>query len=260
MSRTSLFLPTLAVLSLTLVAGCEAEPARTTAPASGLPAAPAPPPPEIRKVPVGKNVFLEIQGDRRRVLVDSVVCLREGPLEQLLTRARTKEHEAILAADCDARDIHKALLAAGATPGSPVQFQPRFKPPTGTAVKVLLRWEDKGQLRTESARKWIMQGEHKSDLAHDWVFAGSRFLPDPDKQRPDYYMANDGDLVCVANFEGALLDLPLESSSHDSDRFFLANTPRIPPRDTRVTVVLEPVPGTGPKPAPKDDPKSDPRP
>src|SRR4051794_24876652 len=95
-----------------------------------------------KKVPIAKNIVLEIDGDKRRVLVTTQVCLRQGQLEQLLTRKRTKEHEAILVADIDARDLHKALLLAGAEAGSPVQFLPKFAPPTGTAVKVSLQYQE----------------------------------------------------------------------------------------------------------------------
>src|SRR5438067_11255768 len=73
-------------------------------------ARPEPPPVAGKRVPIGQsgNVLLEIlPGDKRRVLVKSTVCLRQGQLEQLLCRKRTKEHEAILAADvADVKDIH----------------------------------------------------------------------------------------------------------------------------------------------------------
>jgi hypothetical protein len=198
---------------------------------------------EVKKIQAGQNVHLEIKGKTRRVLVEAKVCLREGPLEQLLTRARTKEHEAILAADVDGRDIHKALLVAGATAGSPVQFYPKFRPPQGSAIKVFVKWEDeKGQLRTEPAGKWILNERTGKDLDQDWVFAGSQLFPDPDKVKPDYYLANDGDLICVANFPDALLDLPMKSPNQNAERSFLAQTKRIPPRDTKVVVILEPVP------------------
>jgi hypothetical protein len=198
---------------------------------------------EVKKIQAGKNVHLEIKGKTRRVLVEAKVCLREGPLEQLLTRARTKEHEAILSAEVDGRDIHKALLVAGATAGSPVQFYPKFRPPQGSTIKVFVQWEDdKGQLRTEPANKWILNERTMKDLDQDWVFAGSQLFPDPDKVKPDYYLANDGDLICVANFPDALLDLPMKSSSQNAERSFVAHTKRIPPRDTKVVVILEPVP------------------
>src|SRR5439155_1257573 len=93
----------------------------------------------VKRAEVGKNVVLEIEGDKRRVVINGYICLRQGMLEQLLTRKRTKEHEAILAADVDARVIHSALLAAGAEPGKPVQYRPKFTPPSGTVIKVTLQ-------------------------------------------------------------------------------------------------------------------------
>lgn len=197
--------------------------------------------PEVKKVPAGKNVTLLIQGDKRSVQIDSTVCLREGPLEQLLTRRGTKEHEAILTADIDARDVHKALLLTGVEPGSPVVYQPKFKPPTGPTVKVFVRWEEKGKLRTEPAQTWVQNAMTKKALDSDWVFAGSRFVKNFDEGKPDFYLANDGDVICVANFESALLDLPFNSSKADAERSFVAFTERIPPRDTKVSLILEPV-------------------
>src|SRR5262249_39952887 len=99
------FTPSILCGSIVMLAlgGCTTdEPAhKKEAPQQPAPAASA------KKVEVGKNVYLEIQGEQRRVLVESYVCLRKGQLEQFLTRKRTKEHEAILAADVDARKIHE---------------------------------------------------------------------------------------------------------------------------------------------------------
>ena len=78
--------------------------------------------PEAKKVSVGKNITLEVQGKERRVRVQAEVCLREGLLEQLMTRKGTKEHEAILAANIDVRELHFALTLAGAEPGKTVQL------------------------------------------------------------------------------------------------------------------------------------------
>src|SRR5260370_36544956 len=91
---------------------------------------------EVKRTETGKNVFLETEGQQRRVVVKAYVCLREGQLEGLLCRKFTKEHECILAADADARHIHTALLAARGEPGSPVQFEPKFKPASGSTIKV----------------------------------------------------------------------------------------------------------------------------
>src|SRR5215831_3778571 len=74
---------------------------------------------EVKRVPLGKNVALEVRGDRRRVLVQAEVCFREGPLELFLCRRNTKEHESVVHADIDARHVHAGLLAAGAKAGGP---------------------------------------------------------------------------------------------------------------------------------------------
>jgi hypothetical protein len=202
---------------------------------------------ETKQARIGKNVFLEIQGDKRRVVVNASVCLREGPLEQLLTRKGTKEHEAILAADVDARDIHTALILARAKPGSTVKFKKvngKFTviPPSGTRIKVSLRYQDKGKEVTIPAQRWVRVSKTGKDLAHDWVFAGSVLFRDPlDPKRPLLYGANDGDVICVANFDGALLDLPINSSKSNAELAFEAHTQRIPPVGTKVTIILEPV-------------------
>ncbi len=232
-------------LFCTMSCGCEADPpARPeTKPKEAAPTA------EPKKAELGKNVWLETLGDRRRVLVRSYVCLREGQLEQLMCLRHTKEHEAILAADTDAKNIHAALIAARAEPGTTVQYQPAYKPPTGQRIKVTLQYEDNGKLITVPAQKWVRNAQTKKDLDNDWVFAGSAFYEDPlDKTRPPFYAANAGDVICVSNFEDALLDLPIKSSKDNADLAYEAHTERIPPLETIVTVILEPMPAE-PKPA-----------
>jgi hypothetical protein len=195
-----------------------------------------------KKVEVGKNVYLEIQGEKRRVLVQASICLRRGMLEQLMTRKRTKEHEAILAADVDARDIHTALTLAKAEAGKPVQFQPKLQVPSGTTIKIFLQYKDKGKDVVVPAQEWIRNFKTKKILEYDWVFAGSVLIPDPlDKTKKPFYGANDGDVICVSNFDTALLDLPINSSKDNDDLQFEAYTDRIPPLETPVLVILEPV-------------------
>jgi hypothetical protein len=198
---------------------------------------------ETRKVEVGKNVYLEVQGERRRVLINSEVCLRNGPLELLVCRNQSKEHESILHADVDARDIHKALLVTGAKPGKPCKYlENKIEPATGTTVKISLQYEQKGKLVTVPAGRWVRNMKTGKELDENWVFAGSAFAKNPfDPKKPDIYLANEGDMITVSNFEDAMLDLPIPSSKDDADRAFEANTEKIPPLETKVTIILEPV-------------------
>jgi hypothetical protein len=209
-------------------------------PAAG--AAPAHPGPAVKRVVIGKNVVLEVAGAKKRVVVQSAVVLREGPLEGLLTRTRTKEHEYILASEADARHIHAALLLAGGKPGSPVRFEPVYRPARGSTIKVMLRYRKGDRTVTEPAQRWIRR-KGKKELASDWVFAGSRLVPNPfEKDKPPIYLANHGDLICLCNMDTAMLDLPVKSPKALESRVYEAFTERIPAKGTPVEVILVPVP------------------
>lgn len=192
---------------------------------------------------LGKNVYLNTLPDgKRRVIINAYVCLREGQLELLLCRKMTKEHEAILAADIDARVVHAGLLASGAKPGSPVHYRPKYRPAHGSVIKVTLEYRGKdGKTVSVPAQQWILNVRTKKQMEHDWVFAGSQFQQlEPDQ--PPYYAANGGDVICVSNFETAMLDLPVELPNENNQLVFDAFTERIPPLGSQVLVILEPVP------------------
>ena len=91
-------------------------------------------------------------------------------------------------------------------------------------------------------------------LERDWVFAGSQLYDDPITKKRRY-AADEGDLITVANFASAILDLPIESSANDADRAFTTNTEKIPPLGTEVFVALYPRPKPKPKPAARASPK-----
>jgi hypothetical protein len=199
-------------------------------------------PPKVKKVDVGKNVWLEIEGDKRRVCLSGVVCRTKGFLEQVLCKKETKEHEAIVSADIDAAKVHFALTLAGAEAGSPVKFVPKYTPAHGTVIKVYVQYEEKGKTIKVPAQQWVRNIKTKKELEHNWVFAGSQFYQNRlDPKAPPFYAANDGDVICVSNFPSAMLDLPVKSSEKNDDLEFEAFTERIPAEDTRVLVILEPV-------------------
>ena len=137
--------------------------------------------------------------------------LRDGYLEHLMCSKGTKEHEAILATDAVPNQIHAVLLMTGAEAGKPVQFFPKFEPPTGSAIAIELMWMRDGKVQKQDARKWI-KADKNMPLERDWVFAGSQFYDDVVTKKKKY-AADDGDLITVANFASAILDLPIESSS-----------------------------------------------
>jgi hypothetical protein len=207
--------------------------------------APAPPVAAPKRVEVGPNVWLEVDGTVRRVVVPSSVCLRKGRLEGLVTRAakgKSKDHEYVLAADIDARHLHAALILANARKGSPVRYEPKYAPPRGTAVRITLRYQQGGKTVTVPAGRWFRHVKTGKPLELAWVFAGSFDGPNPEKEGgPAYYMANHGAVISVCNVESAVLDLPYRSPKPPNQRHWKANTEAIPDTGTRVELILEPV-------------------
>ncbi len=187
--------------------------------------------------PLGRSLWFD--RGTKQLVVRAKVVLREGPLEHLVCLKGTKEHEAILATDAQPRQIHAGLLLTGAEPGHPVRFEPKFEPPAGTPIAIELLWMADGKLHRSDARHWVKDETTKKPLAEHWVFAGSELYTDP-VTKQTMYAADDGDLITVANFGGALLDLPLASSASDADRIFTADTAHVPPLGTEVLLRLGP--------------------
>jgi hypothetical protein len=188
---------------------------------------------------LGPSLWFDPKG--RSLIVRARVVFREGPLEHLLCLKGTKEHEAILATDAAPYQIQAGLLATGARKGRPVQFVPEFIPPTGSPIAIELRWRQDGKALTSDARDWVRDERAKATLKTDWVFAGSELINVPGGDKP-VFAADDGDLITVANFTSAILDLPFASTAADTDRLFVANTDRIPPRGTTVLMSFRPRP------------------
>ena len=184
------------------------------------------------------DVWLDTK--RKAVVVDGEVCLREGQLEMFACPKGTKEHESVVSLNCTADEVHTALLAAGAKPGNPVKFDPEYKAATGPIVDVLVLWlDEKGERHKVRAQEWVKHAKTEKEMPFDWVFAGSGFWVDETTGKA-HYQANAGDLICVSNFATATLDLPVESSQANASLMFVAFTERIPPRGTKIRVVLIP--------------------
>ena len=208
--------------------------------------------PKSKLTPLNKEKTLYIEktpAGKSRVLFVTEVCLREGLLEVFLCKANTKEHEAILRTAVDARFLHAALIAAGATVGTPVQWldpktgDAKYQPASGQTIRVLVNYNFKGKSHSHPAQEWILDKTTKKPMANEWVFAGSRFVKNPDRPNdPDYYTANNGEVICISNFSDSMLDLPIAVSREANDLQFDAMPAKIPPLGSKVWVILEPVP------------------
>jgi len=178
---------------------------------------------------------------QRQVVLVGVICQNRVPLELFACQRGSKEHESIISIDAQAHLVHAGLIAAGADPGNPVQYQPKFVPARGPEVEVTIVWKDaQGQPHQARGQDWVRHMKSGKALEYPWVFAGSLFSTDRRDGQQYYHADFEGDLICVSNFPAAVLDLPVPSSDSNDALSFEAFSERIPPVGTPVTILLRP--------------------
>lgn len=182
-------------------------------------------------------VWIDIKN--KQVILQGEVCAANYALEFFATYPN-RSYEAVLSVNVQPSVVHTGLLAVGAKEGHPATFQPKFSPPTGTEVAIEVRWKGAdGKTQSAPAQQWIRNIKTKKALDTNWVFAGSVFTTDETGHRS--YWADSGELICVLNLPGAMLDLPMRSDGALEARIFEAFTEHLPPQDTPVTIVLKPI-------------------
>ncbi|XZE35503.1 YdjY domain-containing protein [Pirellulaceae bacterium SH501] len=194
------------------------------------------PPKDCKSLHPSDRVWID--RNEQVVVVDGYIAQREAPLEMFACPAGTKEHESVVAVFARSQLVHAALLAIGAKPGSPAKFEP-FKPAHGSTIRIYAVWlDEKGAVQSTLAQKWVRHMGTKDNLKWDWVFAGSKeYFDEYSKERR--YMADSGELVCVANFGTSTMDLVVRSEQANSNLAFDAYTDRIPKRNTPIRLVLK---------------------
>lgn len=179
--------------------------------------------------------------ETRRLILRAQVVRHDGFLEHLLCLRHSKEHESILATDATPRLIHAGLILTGVEPGHPVRYRPEFAPPEGPAIAINAEWVDgDGKPQTADARSFVRDEASGKPLSVHWVFVGSMEIDRPGLEQP-LYAADGGDLITVANFPEAILDLPIVSTADDQALNYVANTPSLPPLGNFITLILSPV-------------------
>jgi hypothetical protein len=177
---------------------------------------------------------------KRQVAFDAKVCLREGILEFLVCSGDAKQHESVLTTQAKPSHVHAALLMFGLMPGKPARRccdrpEASTLPPQGPELKITARWKDAGGKPHEvPAQQFLKVGEgRKAKVPEKWVFIGSDMLPEG-----GYWADGDGELICVANFSSAVIDVPFSSTAKQGFEEFMANPKVVPPKNTKVEVVI----------------------
>lgn len=180
---------------------------------------------------------VRIDWAKGEVEVDAKVVFRSGPLELIACSPRTREHESILAISVRPMLVFQAMGLVGLEPGSPVRYDEkteRFKPATGQRLDINVRFADATGERTIPIRRWLVDvSTDKPPEGIEWVFAGSHT---DDKGR--FSADLDGTILCVVDFDSALIALAVLHTADNAQLWLRANTPEIPPIGTKCTLLI----------------------
>lgn len=187
----------------------------------------------------GKLPGVEFDIEKKVVRVECEALEVNAPLEFFVCLAGTAEHEAVMRTAAKPSHIHTALLAVGLKPGQPLTFLDATKkwlPPQGPPLQMTVEFMKDGQKVSYPAYRWIRDIKTKKEpRAFTWIFAGSRVTPE------GRYGADDtGYIVTLVNFDYAMIDLPDLASNANDLLEFERNADLMPPKGTKVTLVIEP--------------------
>ncbi len=194
----------------------------------------APPPVHAKDFASG----VRIDWKRLTVEVEALVVLRRGSLELLACSPQTREHESILSTKARPLHIYQAMGLIGLEPGSPARYDAtssQWTPSRGEALELRVRYPDGKKSREVPVEQWLVDvKQRRPPDPLDLVFSGSRTLDD------GRFAADlDGTVVCVVDFDTALI---ASGSLHSADNEVLwlaANTSAIPPTGTRCTLIIQ---------------------
>jgi len=241
-------LSALAILALTVIVACEAQPAvvgrgppAPSAPSTESPLA-KPLPNDPTAPPTIQLGLIAVDRVAGSVRVPGVVALREGWLEQAVCREGTRDHESLVTVSMPPSSIHAALLLAGFQPGRPGHWRVRddgsleLVAPTGEAVLIEVEWSDAtGCVQRVPLADWIRADASAVPLS--FVFAGSVTR---DRGAMPYAADRSGSVIGLVTFG----DEPLANVTVMPDRADVAEpslrawTERMPTVGTAVTVVM----------------------
>ncbi len=192
-----------------------------------------------KRPPVEFVTGLRIDWSDRHIEIDAKVVFREGPLELFACIAQTREHESIVIVKPRPLHVFQALGLIGLDFGSPVTYDEKtekWNSASGDRLSIEVKYARAGVERTEPIERWMLDAKtNKSPDPIEWVFAGSRYF-DKKKFGADF----EGTVICVVDFETAIIAPRDLHSSSNEQLWLVANTEEIPPLGTPCTIIIRP--------------------
>lgn len=142
----------------------------------------------------------------------------------------TREHESIVAVSARPLRIFEALGLVGLKPGAPVRYDERnrrWAAAQGDPLRIDVVIRVDRTERTFGIHEWMRHAGGGALERRDWVFAGSRRQPGG-----RFAADSDGTVICVVDFDSALIALPEAHTRDDAALWLEADPERIPPVGT----------------------------
>jgi hypothetical protein len=185
--------------------------------------------------PFGPDITID--WDEPAVRVRAKVVLREGPLELFACSPQTREHESILTVMARPLHIFQAMGLIGLESGSPpsyIEKRDQWQQAHGEPLDLRVEWRDGEKTRSVKPGEWMIEKRTgKAPEKLEWVFSGSIV-----REKGHFGADSDGTVVCVVDFDSALISLPTGHSADDAELWLSANPESIPALGTPCTLIV----------------------
>lgn len=229
----------------------EAEPAPPPVEPSTLPAPDQkvePVKPAVEKLDATHYRIGEVTFDQttREIRIPAEVNMTEGLLEFLLVHKDGKVHESLFRTNINAthlnvaftllrykasRELYTVYNDKGQNIGPVNQVPDEVK--AAARVNIKVEWNDDGQTKSCPVNEWISDSVTEKPMpSGPWVYGGSeieegRFAPE-----------STGDIVAIFLTNSAMILYP--GNDNQNDEVWLPFPKRVPPIDTKVTLIFSP--------------------
>jgi len=210
---------------------------------------------EPAKPDASKMPHMRVDVKAKQVWVECQSLNVQMPLEFFCCMTGTAEHEAVLRSEVQPSHLHLGLLMLGLTPGEPVHFSKaadKWLPPHGPPLQISCEYEKDGKTVHVPAYRMMRNVKSKKEMSPmTWIFAGSRVMEDK-----RYAADTTGYIVSVVNFDLTVIDIPELASSANETLEWEYNPVLVPPKGTKVWMIIEPAGKEAAKPE-GEKPKAD---
>ena len=145
-----------------------------------------------------------------------------------------KTHESILILDAEPLHIYMALGVLDFEPGMNLRVEGDPRPPTGSPVEIWVEWNRGDEVILRRARELVWNAFMERPMQETpWIFNGGRRI---NNQFTPQLFHN---IIAIYRDPDSLFNHPLPTGT--DDRTYRVNTDVIPPKGTKVKLIIRPV-------------------